>query len=169
MSISNSTIQDIDEIFRLYKIASDFQSAKKDVTVWPEFDRVLVANEIRENRQWKITIDGVIACVWAVTFSDDQIWENSHNDAAVYIHRIATNPHFRGNNFVTKIVDWSKEYAKRHKKDFVRLDTTGHNTRLIEYYKRSGFDFLEMVDLSNTTGLPGHYRNVPVCLFEIKI
>lgn len=169
MDISNCTIQDIDEIFRLYKIASDFQRAKEEVTVWPEFDRELVESEIHDNRQWKITIDGEVACVWAITFSDDQIWENSNSDAAIYIHRIATNPNFRGNNFVTKIVDWSKDYAKQQGKDFVRLDTTGNNTRLIEHYKRSGFDFLGIVDLSDSNGLPGHYSNAPVCLFEIKI
>lgn len=169
MTITNCTTQDIKEIFNLYKIASDFQRAKKVVTVWPDFDRDLVEREIRENRQWKITIDGKVACVWAITFSDDQIWENSHNDAAIYIHRVATNPNFRGNNFVTKIVDWAKQYAQEQGKDFVRLDTTGNNTGLIEHYKRSGFDFLGIVNLSNTEGLPGHYTNAPVCLFEIKL
>lgn len=162
-------MQDIDEIFRLYKIASDFQKAKKEVTIWPEFDRALIESEIRDNRQWKISMDGEVACVWAITFSDDQIWENSGKDAAVYIHRIATNPNFRGNNFVTKIVEWSKEYAKQHGKDFVRLDTTGNNKKLIQHYMHSGFDFLGIVELSDTKGLPDHYSNVPVCLFEIKM
>src|SRR5690606_5517905 len=169
MVISNCTIQDIDEIFRLYKIASDYQKAKKEVTIWPDFERSLVEKEIREKRQWKITIDGEVACVWAITFSDEQIWEKSDGDAAVYIHRIATNSDFRGNSFVTKIVDWSKEYAKQNAMDFVRLDTTGNNTRLIEHYKKSGFDFLGIVELSDSNGLPGHYSNAPVCLFEIKI
>lgn len=169
MTITNCSIADIDEIFRLYKIASDYQTAKKEVTVWPEFDRTLVEDEIREHRQWKITIGSEVACVWAIAFSDDQIWENSAQDAAVYIHRIATNPQFRGNNFVAKIVEWCKVFAKQHGKDFVRLDTTGNNTRLIEHYKKSGFDFLGMVELSDSDGLPAHYSNMPVCLFEIKI
>jgi hypothetical protein len=38
-------------------------------------------------------IDGQIACVWAVTFNDPEIWKNDQ-DAAIYIHRIATNPDF---------------------------------------------------------------------------
>lgn len=169
MTISNCTIQDIDEIFRLYKIASDFQKAKKKVTVWPDFDRALIEDEIAQKRQWKITIDGEVACVWAITFSDAQIWEKRNEDAAIYIHRIATNPNFRGNNFVAKIVAWSKAYAKLHGKQFVRLDTTGNNTRLIEHYKNSGFNFLGIVELEDTKGLPEHYSKAPVCLFEIKI
>ena len=170
MIIENSTITDIDEIFRLYRIASEYQRSKKTVVVWPEFERDLVAKEIEENRQWKIIIDNKIACVWATTFSDEQIWEERNNDPAIYIHRIATNPKMRGKNFVSAIVSWSKTYAKANGKEFVRLDTLGRNTRLIEYYKNAGFDFLGFFDLQNTMGLPGHYQNnEPACLFEIKL
>jgi hypothetical protein len=57
----------------LYAIASAYK--KKNVVVWPDFDRKLVETELVENRQWKLLIDGQIACVWAVTFND-QIWKN---------------------------------------------------------------------------------------------
>jgi len=111
----------------------------------------------------------VIACVWATTFSDKQIWEERNKDAVVYIHRIATNPVFRGKNFVSTITGWAKQYAKDHNKNFVRLDTLGHNVKLIEHYTKAGFNFLGMFDLKNTRGLPAHYHNTPVCLFEIKL
>jgi len=101
MIIENCTAGDITEIFRLYRIASDYQRSKQTVVVWPEFDRGMVKTEIDENRQWKLLIDGKIACVWATTFSDEQIWEERNADAAVYIHRIATNPDFRGKDFVS--------------------------------------------------------------------
>lgn len=95
MHIENSTINDLDEIFRLYAIASEYQKSKKTVVVWPIFERQLVETEIAENRQWKLLIGEEIACVWATTFSDEQIWEERNADAAIYIHRIATNPKFR--------------------------------------------------------------------------
>ncbi len=169
MNIKNCTPLDIDEIFRLYKIASDYQKAKKTVVVWPEFERTLVETEIIENRQWKLSIDNTIACVWATTFSDEQIWGAKNKDAAVYIHRIATNPDFRGNNFVAIIVEWAKKYAQKHQKDFVRLDTLGDNKGLIQHYTKSGFTFLGMFDLENTQGLPDHYQTAPACLFEIDL
>ncbi len=169
MIIANSTAADSSEIFRLYKIASEYQKAKQGVVVWPNFKQQLVKTEIEENRQWKLLIDGEIACVWATTFTDEQIWEERNADAAIYIHRIATNPNFRGKNFVLYIVDWAKAYAKTMDKDFVRLDTLGNNTKLIEHYTVAGFTFLGMFDLKNTQGLPGHYHGVPVCLFEIKL
>ncbi|MCK0159022.1 GNAT family N-acetyltransferase [Muricauda sp. F6463D] len=169
MEIRNCTINDIDEIFRLYKIASDYQKAKKKVVVWPNFKRTLVETEIAENRQWKMLIDGEIACLWAIAFQDEQIWEEKNKDSAIYIHRIATNPNFRGNNFVEKIVNWAKKYAKSMDKQFVRLDTLGNNVKLIQHYENAGFEFLGMFDLNNTDTLPEHYHNVPACLFEINL
>ena len=169
MKIENCVPEDIDEIFRLYKIASEYQKSKQTVVVWPEFKKQLVETEIAENRQWKLIIDKEIACVWATTFSDEQIWEERNADAAIYIHRIATNPNFRGKNFVAIIVEWAREYAKSKGKNFVRLDTLGNNTRLIDHYTKAGFHFLGMFDLKNTNGLPDHYQNVPACLFEIQL
>ena len=169
MKIENCVPEDIDEIFRLYKIASEYQKSKQTVVVWPEFKKQLVETEIAENRQWKLIIDEEIACVWATAFNDEQIWEERNADAAIYIHRIATNPNFRGKNFVAIIVEWAREYAKSKGKNFMRLDTLGNNTRLIEHYTNAGFRFLGMFDLKNTNGLPEHYHNVPACLFEIQL
>lgn len=169
MVIKNCTPKDIPEIFRLYSIASAYQRSKQTVVVWPEFEQQLVETEVAANRQWKIMMEDEIACVWATTFNDEQIWEERNADAAVYIHRIATNPGFRGNNFVSVIVHWAKQYAKDNGKDFIRLDTLGNNIKLIDYYINAGFRFLGMFDLKNTKGLPAHYGNDPACLFEIKL
>jgi len=156
------------EIFRLYKIATDFQKSKHSIH-WPEFEAELVQTEIAENRQWKIIIDNKIACVWATTFNDPQIWEERNNDPAVYIHRIATNPAFRGQNLVGHIVEWAKKYALKNEKRFIRLDTVGENQGLINHYTKCGFDFLGLLKLQNTAGLPAHYDNATVSLFQLTI
>ncbi len=169
MKIENSNSSDIEEIFRLYKIAADYQTQIKALVIWPSFERELVETEIAEQRQWKLIIDGQVACVWATTFTDEQIWEERNADAAIYIHRIATNPNFRGKNFVAIIVDWAKQHAKDNHKNFVRLDTLGNNTKLIQHYTAAGFAFLGMFGLKNTDGLPAHYHNQPAALFEIKL
>jgi ribosomal protein S18 acetylase RimI-like enzyme len=167
--IENSTLADITEIYRLYRLAADYQRSKKKVVVWPEFAREMVETEIKENRQWKMLINDQMACIWVTTFSDEQIWEERNADPAVYIHRIATNPAFRGNNFVFRIVPWAIAYARQQGKNYVRLDTLDNNTRLIRHYQDAGFQFLGMFDLKNTNGLPDHYHNVPACLFQIKV
>jgi len=168
MEIQNSVNKDIQEIFRLYKIATDFQKTKF-IVHWPEFERNLIQTEIEENRQWKIIIDGKIACVWATTFDDPQIWEERNNDPAVYIHRIAVNPEFRGQNLVQQIAEWAKQYALSNERRFVRMDTVGENNGLINYYTKCGFDFLGLLKLQNTEGLPAHYDNATVSLFQIEV
>lgn len=168
MTITNSTAADIDEIFRLYRIATAYQKPRYKVC-WPEFDPDMIRREVDENRQWKLVIDNQIACIWATTFDDPDIWEERNSDPSVYIHRIATNPNFRGQAFVTVIVKWCTEYAKYHHKKYIRLDTVGANTKLIEHYTKCGFDYLGMIKLKDTTTLPPHYQMDDVSLFEIKI
>lgn len=167
MIITNSTTQDINEIFRLYKLATDFQKIKFSGNQWPEFDKTLIAGEIAENRQFKLLMNNEIACIWAIAFSDPQIWKNDDGQSAMYIHRIATNPNFRGNNFVKLIVDWAKKFASNKK--YIRMDTCGENKKLIHHYKNCGFDFLGIKKLEDATGLPKHYQDADVCYFEIKL
>lgn len=166
--IQNGNINDINEIFRLYKIATDFQKTRFTVH-WPEFDKTLIETEIFENRQWKIVTDDKIACIWATTFNDPQIWEEKNDDPSIYIHRIATNPDFRGQNLVGQIVEWAKAYAVENQKKYIRMDTVGDNPGLIDYYTKCGFDFLGLLKLKNTTGLPTHYDNATVSLFQLTL
>lgn len=167
MEIANSREKDITEIFRLYKLATDFQKIKFPENQWPEFDHALIDKEIRENRQFKLLIENEIACVWAITYSDPEIWKDDDGQSSLYIHRIATNPDFRGNNFVQIIVDWARDFAKDKK--YIRMDTCGRNEKLIQHYKNCGFRFLGIKKLEDASGLPAHYHNADVCYFEIKL
>ncbi len=169
MELLPSTPADIDEIFSLYKLASAHQAAVQSLVVWPEFERAMVEEELAEKRQWKVVIDQEIACVWAITFDDPFIWEAKNIDPALYLHRIATNPRFRGRHLVKEIVQWAKNYAQQHDKRFVRLDTIGENKGLIAHYTACGFTYLGLAKLTNTQGLPLHYHNSTVSLFELPI
>ena len=140
MDIQNSTTKDIDEIFRLYQLATDFQKARFAVHC-PEFSRQLIETEIAEDRQWKLLLEGRVACVWATTFSDPQIWEERNADPSLYIHRIATHSQFRGRQLVGEIVTWARGFARQNQKACIRMDTVGYNPGLISYYQKRGFDF----------------------------
>jgi len=169
LEIKNSTLTDMTTILRLYDAASDLQMQKK-VVVWPKFERSLVEREIQEKRQWKIMIDNEIACNWSITFEDKEIWEDKDDNNSIYIHRLAANPAFRGYRFIDVIVPWAKAYALSKGRRYVRLDTLGNNTRLIEYYTSAGFDFRGIFKITNTENLPDHYKREPdCCYFEIEI
>jgi len=169
LEIKNSTLMDVNTILGLYDAAIELQT-QKNMVVWPKFDRSFVEKEIRENRQWKIMIDHEIACNWSITFEDKEIWGEKDNNNSIYIHRLAANPMFRGNRFIDVIVPWAKAYALSKRRRFVRLDTLGNNTRLIEYYTSAGFDFLGIFKLTNTENLAAHYQREPnCCYFEMAI
>ena len=167
--IENCLVDDVDNILSLYQSARDLQTSK-GMVVQPVFEKSFIEKEINELRQWKLVIEDTIACDWAITFSDKEIWGEKDKNDSIYIHRIATNPAFRGNRYIHKIVKWASEYAKQKEKQFVRLDTLGNNTRLIAHYTSAGFQFLGIFELTDTSNLPGHYQIEPnCCLFEIDL
>ena len=80
MEIKDCVLTDADEILTLYDAASELQR-KHNVVVWPKFYKPFIEAEINENRQFKIMQNGVIACNWAVTYEDKEIWgEKDKND-----------------------------------------------------------------------------------------
>ena len=167
--IENCLMNDTDDILSLYQSARELQTSK-EMVVWPIFEKRFIEKEIKELRQWKLVIEDTIACNWAITFSDKEIWGEKDKNDSIYIHRITTNPAFRGNRYIHMIVKWAREYAKQKEKQFVRLHTLGNNTKLIEHYSSAGFQFLGIFELSDTSNLPGHYQNEPnCCLFEIDL
>jgi DNA-damage-inducible protein D len=167
MHITNSTLQDHARIFELYDDAIAYQKKVFNKT-WKGFDHEMVKNEIEENRQWKIVVDDQIACIFAITFNDAAIWAEKDQNDGIYIHRIVTNPDFRGANFVKTIVAWAIEYAKSLSRKCVRMDTWGDNQRLIDYYQECGFRFLGIIT-PDASGLPKHYTGIQLSLFEIEV
>jgi GNAT superfamily N-acetyltransferase len=167
MEIKNCSMIDANEILLLNEAARNLQTQRKMV-IWPSFEKSFIENEINEKRQWKIVSENIIACNWTITFEDKEIWGERDKDDAIYIHRICVNPTMRGKRYIDGIVEWPKQYARQIGKQFVRLDTLGDNTKLIEHYTSAGFEFLGMVKLTDTTNLPAHCQDEPnCCLFEI--
>ena len=167
MKIKNSKLEDLDTIFKLYEIATAYMKSKAEVA-WPKFEKKMVIAEIKNKSQWKLEINEQVACVWATTLKDELIW-GEDNEPSLYIHRIASNPSFRGQRLVGKILDWSKKYCIENKLKFVRMDTVGLNKGLIKHYGSFGFEFLGIKKLKDTTNLPEHYKEDDVCLFQKEL
>ncbi|QNN42199.1 GNAT family N-acetyltransferase [Pedobacter roseus] len=167
LQVQNSLPTDIDTIFEFYDMAIAHQK-KVFNKHWQGFSREMVQTEIDENRQYKILVDGVVACVFAVTFNDQLIWgERDHE--AIYIHRIVTHPKFRGYSFVKEIIKWAKVFAADNGIKFIRMDTWADNEKLLEYYTACGFDYVGVVTMDKTEGLPKHYEGISLSLFEIVL
>ena len=168
MHIRNSIAEDLDTIFNFYDLAIAYQKKISDQH-WLPFDPELVKKEISENRQWKIMVDGEVACIFCVAYSDPLIWGEKDKDPSIYIHRIVTNPEFRGKNFVVEIINWALVFGKDSEKKYLRMDTWGDNARLREYYVKCGFEFLGVIKPQNPELLPAHYAEISLSLFQINI
>nr|WP_233167130.1 GNAT family N-acetyltransferase [Pedobacter sp. ASV2] len=114
-------------------------------------------------------IDGQVASIFCISFSDPHIWLERNKDPAIYLHRIVTNPSFRGRGFVKIIVEWVTQYARKNDKRFIRMDTGSGNEKLNSYYISCGFKYLGITHLDNTDTLPDHYKVGSSSLFEIDI
>lgn len=168
MQIINSNIEDLPRIFELYKVATEFMISKNQVP-WPKFSEDLIVDEISNLKQWKLVDNNKIACIWATTLNDALIWGADNAIPSLYLHRIATDPGYRGQALVSHVIEWADNYCKQNALKYVRLDTVGLNKGLIGHYKKLGMDFLGIKELENTKGLPDHYSKGPVCLFQREI
>lgn len=167
IQVINSQISDIETIFQFYDMAIAHQK-KVFNKHWQGFSRSLVETEIAENRQYKILVNGEVACIFAVTFEDKLIWGDQDVDS-IYIHRIVTHPEFRGYSFVKEIIKWAKAFAPLNGIEYIRMDTWADNEKLLAYYTGCGFDYVGVVTMQETEGLPKHYEGISLSLFEIKV
>ena len=168
MEIVNAHDSDLELIFDLYGKAIEFQKTVFDKH-WLGFDNELVRQEIDENRLWKILEADAIACIFSVAYEDPIIWGEDSSDSAMYIHRIVTNPEFRGRGYVKAIVEWARTHAYENALRYIRMDTWGDNLKLKDYYTGSGFEYKGAVTPADSPTLPKHYSGINLGLFEIDL
>lgn len=168
MQFLNSTTDDLDTILALYDAAIALQKSRSHLH-WVPFDARMVEAEIAEGRQWKVVVEGQIAGIFLTADSDPHIWGDAGLEPAIYLHRIVTNPAFRGRNLVMDIVTWCDRQGKVRGKKFIRLDTWSDNLRLSELYLKCGFHFVRTVAPSDKAALPSHYAGITLGLFEKRI
>lgn len=168
MEIKLSRSEDVPDIFKLYDEAIAYQKSVGGKQ-WKGFETSLIEDEISEKRHYLITEDNEVACTFVLAFEDELIWKEANFDAAVYIHRVAVNPEFRGKSYVKIIIDWLKQKATALGIDFIRLDTESGNERINNYYLRCGFTYIGLTTVEWQQGMPAHYKDAELSLFEIKL
>jgi len=168
MTIQNSCLEDIDAIFYLYDEATKYQKQHQKNS-WNGFDRAQIETEIKSNRHFVIKEGDTVACTFLIAFECSLIWKDANKDPAIYLHRIATHPNYRGRGYVTAIVDWSKALATKQNKSFIRLDTHTNNDKINAYYTSCGFTNKGISFLDKSIHLSEHYKAGEFTLFEMKV
>ncbi len=167
--VQQCTVEDIPQILKLYEHARAKQ-VERNMVVWPMFEAAFLEKEILNKQQFKLTDGDVLTCNWAITYEDKEIWGVKDQDDSIFVHRIATNNNYRGNDFVKTIVDFLVPFTIEMGRKYLRLDTLGDNQKLIAHYQKCGFTYLGPRILTDVAALPKHYQECNLCqLFEIAL
>lgn len=168
MTIEHTTIADLDFIYGLFDSAIAYQTRKK-FPVWRGYDKSVLIKECTDGNQYKILIDGSIAIVFSVCYEDKIIWEDREDGNAIYLHRIAVNPAFKGRKLFGEILTWAIAHAKSKGLRFIRMDTWAENPAMSEYYKSFGFEFVAHSIAPDSPELGFQYRNLALTLLEMEV
>lgn len=168
LRIENSLPADLELIFRVFDAAIAYQ-AKNGYELWPRFSASMILEEISEKRHWKVLEENRIVGIFSVMYNDPIIWLERDADPAVYLHRIAVSPDFKGRGLMLIIREWAKQHALQQRKTYIRMDTWGTNENLQKYYERCGFDYLGKQHLPETDHGPAHYGGSFLSLFQLSV
>ncbi len=72
---------------------------------------------------------------------DRNVWGDIQHDA-IYLHRLAVDRDFAGQNIGGLIFQWVLDNMNETGRTYLRLDCIGHNEKLNRFYKSQGFDYL---------------------------
>lgn len=175
MTIVQTTITDLETIRGLYEQAIQFQKEKSG-NHWHGMNQPLVEREIAEGLHWKIVEDGIIACFFSIAFTDRLVWDERDTEPSIYLHRIITNPKYRGKGYVRHITAWAEHFGRATGKQYIRLDTHRDNRRLNQYYLECGYTYCGIKTFnppvdgsSGAPGIPKHYLGQGLSLYERRI
>lgn len=166
--IVNTTIAEWDLIIGLFEKVMRLQG-EKGYKVWTEIDQTALRRDIETGLQYKITSGDAVLCLFSIQLRDPFIWRERDRADAIYLHRIVTNPDYKGQGLFKKVLDWATGFAREHNLSYVRMDTWADNQQLIDYYRTFGFTFVENYKTTDVPELPQQNRNLDVALLEVQI
>lgn len=168
MKIVPTLKEDFETILWLFDEAMKLRN-RQDYIVWKAIDQKKLAEDIVHKMQYKIIKDDKIICIFSIQFNDRFIWRNRDQNDAIYLHRVVTHPHFKGQRLFQTVLNWTISYAKTHDLKYVRLDTIAKNTQLRNYYLSYDFRYLETYRTPNIAELPLQNRDVDLALYELAV
>jgi ribosomal protein S18 acetylase RimI-like enzyme len=170
MLTTRSTEENLPEIRELFAAAIAYQKVKFGKH-WNGLNEAALIREIEGGLHWKIQEQDRIAAFFSIAFTDALVWDDRDTDPAIYLHRIVTNPAFRGRGYVHAITAWAEAYGREAGAAFIRLDTDVDNARLNAYYRECGYTFSGIKTFHDhaNPAIPKHYFGSGLSLYERPI
>jgi GNAT superfamily N-acetyltransferase len=166
MKIYRSRFSDENRFRDFWNAALSFQKSRQ-LPLWPPWLEQKIKDEIQSGLHFSVFMpDGLLSGYFSLALSDELIWGERERGDAIYIHRMCVNPDRRGNHLAKSVLSWAYGYATSARRKFIRMDTWGDNPQLLKYYIACGFRHIANRQLGSVPGLPPHYNNINLALFE---
>jgi len=134
------TYDDLHIIKNLHEEAINFQN-QNSIQSWLPTDEHVLSMDLNSGLYYKVISEDQIQGVFKLLHSDEIIWGKREDHQAIYLHGIIAVIKKQKSLFPT-ILEWSKDYAKKQSKHFIRMDTWTNNPKLIQYYQSFGFEII---------------------------
>jgi ribosomal protein S18 acetylase RimI-like enzyme len=163
--VRNTEMSDLEQIFHLFEQSISYQE-QKGYPVWRNYDREAITRDIENKEQYKVMMEGKMAIVFSVCYTDRIIWRHYDRGDSIYLHRIVVNPELKGKKLFGKILEWAKTHCVQKGLRYIRMDTWANNPTIIDYYKGFGFREIEEYITPDSVALPAHNRKLALKLLE---
>lgn len=163
-----ATQDDLDLVLKLFEQAIQYQKENNYIG-WQSMDRKFIEGDIDRGLLYKVVSNDRTLGVFCVCFSDQLIWRNKEKGDAIYLHRIVLNREYPDSKMFATVLEWAIKRARNQNLRYVRMDTWAANTKLIGYYQKYGFQFIENYTTEDTADLPIQHRNLNVALLEFEL
>lgn len=157
--IEKGTIDDIDELERLYDDLNDYLSANTHYPGWIKGIypiRETAEKAIEEGSLYVLKKGNVIAGSVVLNHEPETAYEGAEwsidvdYDKILVIRTLVVHPKFMKQGVAKQLMDFTKELAVSSDMKSIRLDVSVDNTPAIKLYEQSGYKYVGTVDL----GLP---------------
>lgn len=151
MKYSKATINQLDEIFKVYSEAI-IAMEKDNIHQWDEIypSRDIISEDISRNLMYTGEIDGKIAVCFVLSEECDEEYKNGRwqwPDAEfMVIHRLCVSPSFQNQGIAAKTLEYIENLCKSEGYETIRLDCFTANPYSRKLYDRAGYKITGYAD-----------------------
>lgn len=150
------TVDDINELALLYDTLHDYLEQTTNYPGWIKGIypiRETAETGIKNDHLFVLKARGEIAASVILSHEPETayskaIWRiNTSYDNIIVIHTLVVHPKFMKLGIGIQLMDFAKSYALKLGMKAIRLDVSIHNSPAISLYEKSGYHYIDTVDL----------------------
>lgn len=132
-----------------------FSSILEEARLWQQqqgsegwdypFDDEWLLPRIRRNELW-LGLDGdQPVAAFRVLMEDVPFWGERERGNSIYLHSFAVSRKVAGQGIGNDVISFVRDMGQKQQRQFIRLDCSASSERLIHWYEKQGFYFVDTV------------------------